>query len=120
MAGFKCCRMHPAGRPGTQPLTMPTSALQPAPSPSRSSDPGVPDPNRPRVERAPAGVVAAHGCWTALAFSDARDWKALAAALAQLPAAEGAGWDLRPIGQLDHVGAQLHGERAIAAERHGR
>src|SRR6478736_1694169 len=107
MAVFNCCRMHPAGRPGTQPLTMPSSARPSAPATSSSSsDPSVLDPDQPRLERPSADVVVAQGCWTALAFSSQRNWKSLTAMLQQTPQ-DALGWDLRPIGQLDHIGGQL-------------
>ena len=86
---------------------MPLSARNSAPATSSSSsDPSVLDPDQPRLERSSADAVVAQGCWTALAFSSQRDWKALSATLAQTPA-DLPGWDLRPIGQLDHVGGQL-------------
>ncbi|SFN31892.1 ABC transporter permease [Variovorax sp. OV329] len=85
---------------------MPPSALQAAPSSSRSSDPNASDADRPRLERPASGAIEAHGCWTALAFSSQRDWKALAASLRNAPAADAA-WDLRAIGQLDHIGGQM-------------
>ncbi|HYP85266.1 ABC transporter permease [Variovorax sp.] len=81
---------------------------------------------RPRVERQRAASadgaaaqdeVVALGRWTALAFSSARDWKALSAQLAELR--PGSRWDLRPILQLDHLGAQLlwnHWQRRWPAE----
>jgi phospholipid/cholesterol/gamma-HCH transport system permease protein len=50
--------------------------------------------------------VVVRGRWTALAFSSSRAWKALSAQLASVPATTGR-WDLRPLIQLDHVGAQL-------------
>ncbi|MBS0455200.1 MAG: ABC transporter permease [Proteobacteria bacterium] len=86
---------------------MPSSARPPAPATSSSSsDPSVLDPDQPRLERPSADVVVAQGCWTALAFSSQRNWKALTAMLEQTPP-DAPGWDLRPIGQLDHIGGQL-------------
>lgn len=87
-------------------MTTPSSALQPAPASPNSSDPSALDADLPRVERPSADAVVARGCWTALAFSSQRDWKALTAMLAQAPDVDAA-WDLRPIGQLDHIGGQL-------------
>ncbi len=52
------------------------------------------------------GVVA-HGRWTALAFASPQAWKELSANLAEVPQGPGAAWDLRPLAQLDHIGAQL-------------
>ena len=64
----------------------------------------------PRIEqRGPdggAGVVAS-GRWTALALSSPRTWRALASSLEGAGTSAEAAWDLRPIEQLDHIGAQL-------------
>ncbi|WP_447771583.1 MlaE family ABC transporter permease [Variovorax boronicumulans] len=49
----------------------------------------------------------ASGCWTTLAMSSRPAWEAVAKDLAALPPADDQAWDLRPIGQLDHIGAQL-------------
>ncbi len=49
----------------------------------------------------------ASGRWTSLAMSSPQAWKALSSQLEALPAAADRGWDLRPIDQLDHIGAQL-------------
>jgi phospholipid/cholesterol/gamma-HCH transport system permease protein len=63
----------------------------------------------------------AEGRWTALALSSRRVWEALSGQLATLapePPDEARAWDLRAIGQLDHVGAQLlwnHWRRAWPA-----
>ena len=84
-------------------------------SDSRSPGQRTADQELPRLERRSlpegqgAGVreeIAAFGCWTALSFSSPRCWKVLMATLAKTPA-EGPQWDLRAIGQLDHIGAQL-------------
>lgn len=61
----------------------------------------------PRIEQDGHGGVRASGSWTALSFSSARHWKALAESLQRLPARADTAWDLRPIAQLDHIGAQL-------------
>ncbi|MDM0046837.1 ABC transporter permease [Variovorax dokdonensis] len=50
--------------------------------------------------------VIVHGRWTVLALSSTRAWKSLSAQLSGVPATVG-NWDLRPVLQLDHVGAQL-------------
>jgi phospholipid/cholesterol/gamma-HCH transport system permease protein len=65
---------------------------------------------RPRVEarrRDDGDCAVAAGRWTALAMSSRRAWEALAGQLAAVPPGGGLAWDLRPIEQLDHVGAQL-------------
>jgi phospholipid/cholesterol/gamma-HCH transport system permease protein len=80
--------------------------MLPAPSIPRSLDASTADQDLPRLERRAGEEVAAFGCWTALSFSSPRCWKVLMATLAQTPA-DGQLWDLRAIGQLDHVGAQL-------------
>ncbi|KQX84420.1 MlaE family ABC transporter permease [Variovorax sp. Root473] len=49
----------------------------------------------------------ASGCWTTLAMSSRPAWDAVARDLAALPPGDDRAWDLRPIGQLDHIGAQL-------------
>jgi phospholipid/cholesterol/gamma-HCH transport system permease protein len=55
--------------------------------------------------------IVASGRWTTLAMSSAADWQALATSLDALPRQDDAAWDLRPIAQLDHIGAQLLWER---------
>jgi phospholipid/cholesterol/gamma-HCH transport system permease protein len=65
---------------------------------------------QPRVEerqQAGANWAIASGRWTALVMSSRRTWEALSVNLAAIPAREDRAWDLRPIEQLDHVGAQL-------------
>jgi phospholipid/cholesterol/gamma-HCH transport system permease protein len=65
---------------------------------------------QPRVdERAEEGGSwgVASGRWTALAMSSPDAWQHLSAQLGALPAEEDRAWDLRPIEQLDHIGAQL-------------
>ncbi|RZI97573.1 MAG: ABC transporter permease [Variovorax sp.] len=49
----------------------------------------------------------ASGSWTALAMSRRSTWDALSKQLEAAPHAEDSAWDLRPIAQLDHIGAQL-------------
>lgn len=49
----------------------------------------------------------ASGRWTALAMSRTSTWQALSKDLKTVPANGAAAWDLRPIEQLDHIGAQL-------------
>ncbi|RST49676.1 MlaE family ABC transporter permease [Variovorax sp. MHTC-1] len=64
----------------------------------------------PRVEQRDGeggNWVVASGCWTALSMSSRRTWDALAKNLEALPPQDGRAWDLRPVEQLDHIGAQL-------------
>ena len=64
----------------------------------------------PRVERRTdngSEWVEAGGRWTALAMSSRETWGALSDSLARMPASGSMRWDLRPIEQLDHIGAQL-------------
>jgi phospholipid/cholesterol/gamma-HCH transport system permease protein len=82
---------------------MPPAPLPPADAPSADS-------LRPRVERRDGegeDWAIASGCWTALSMSSRRSWEALAKNLDALPAQDGRAWDLRPVEQLDHIGAQL-------------
>ena len=79
--------------PNTAPATLAAATAEPVRVP-------------PRVTHAGDGTVVAHGQWTALAFSSRQDWSALADSLRDLPKGDAA-WDLRPIEQLDHIGAQV-------------
>ena len=78
------------------------------PTPVAAEWPGDADASQaaqPRLEQRAGADVVARGRWTALALASAPHWKAVSAQLAALrPAAR---WDLRPVLQLDHVGAQL-------------
>ena len=91
---------------------MPPAALNSLPDAVAPAAPGAAA-APPRIEMRAAGngnastTIAASGCWTALAFSSPLDWKALARNLALAPPRDGTTWDLRGIGQLDHIGAQL-------------
>jgi phospholipid/cholesterol/gamma-HCH transport system permease protein len=49
----------------------------------------------------------ASGRWTALGMSSLSAWQALSRSLEAAPPADDRAWDLRPIEQLDHIGAQL-------------
>lgn len=49
----------------------------------------------------------ASGRWTTLALSSKPAWQALAKSLSAAQPADDRAWDLRPIEQLDHIGAQL-------------
>ena len=65
---------------------------------------------QPRVdEREQAGGrwAVASGRWTVLAMSSMPAWTTLSDSLKGVPAQQGQAWDLRPIEQLDHIGAQL-------------
>ncbi|MET0543191.1 MAG: ABC transporter permease [Variovorax sp.] len=80
-----------------------------APNPAPAAQPATPSAAAdvtPRIEVASGGVVAS-GRWTALALSHRSTWGALEKRLASGSAKGGAAWDLRPIDQLDHIGAQL-------------
>ncbi len=64
----------------------------------------------PRItRRAQAGRdwQVASGRWTALALSRPPSWAALSKSLSAAPSDVETAWDLRPIEQLDHIGAQL-------------
>ncbi|MBO9515941.1 MAG: ABC transporter permease [Variovorax sp.] len=79
-------------------------------APPPSLQPTDAESDRPRVDerRQDDGTWAvAAGRWTALAMSSRRTWEALSGNLAGIPPSEDRAWDLRPIEQLDHVGAQL-------------
>ncbi len=94
---------------------MPPAALNALPdaiAPATLNPAGMP----PRIESRASdsahtgpgsSTIAALGCWTALAFSSPPDWKTLARGLALTPSDRDTAWDLRGIGQLDHIGAQL-------------
>jgi phospholipid/cholesterol/gamma-HCH transport system permease protein len=82
---------------------MPSESLSPAAAQDAESI-------RPRVEERQqdgGNWAIASGRWTALAMSSRRTWDALSSNLAGLPASDDRSWDLRPIEQLDHIGAQL-------------
>jgi len=82
---------------------MPTASLPPA-------DAQDADNALPRVEERDEegrNWAIASGRWTALAMSSPRTWNALSDNLKGMPAKDDRAWDLRPIDQLDHIGAQL-------------
>jgi len=82
---------------------MPTASLPPA-------DAQDADNALPRVEERDEegrNWAIAIGRWTALAMSSPRTWNALSDNLKGMPAKDDRAWDLRPIDQLDHIGAQL-------------
>ncbi|CAN5342424.1 ABC transporter permease [soil metagenome] len=92
---------------------MSPSAPTPAPDASVAPVPAV-DAASPRVVE-PGGngnggesaTAVATGRWTALAVSAHRGWKVRADDRRQRPHEPGLAWDLRPIEQLDHIGAQV-------------
>ena len=85
----------------------PMSFNAPTPAPDAASAPALATATAPHIAQDGHGGVQASGNWTALSFSSARHWKALADSLQRLPASADTAWDLRPIEQLDHIGAQL-------------
>jgi phospholipid/cholesterol/gamma-HCH transport system permease protein len=87
---------------------MPPSA-PPSAHDTPAPDSGETDIAAPRIERSGGDVatVVAHGTWTALAFSSRHHWGAVSQGLARTPPQADLAWDLRPIEQLDHIGAQV-------------
>jgi len=82
---------------------MPTDSPMPADAPeARGAQPRVDE-----REQAGARWAVASGRWTVLAMSSAPAWAALSDSLKGVPAQDDRAWDLRPIDQLDHIGAQL-------------
>lgn len=82
---------------------MPTDSPMPADAPDAQGAP-------PRVaEREQEGRrwAIASGRWTVLAMSVPTAWSVLSESLKEVPAQADQPWDLRPIEQLDHIGAQL-------------
>ena len=96
--------MNPAFNELPQEPTEPMpSAAAPIPAPDAESV-------LPRVVRRDEQghqLNVASGRWTALAMSRTSTWEALSKSLEGTPANDEAAWDLRPIEQLDHIGAQL-------------
>ena len=85
------------------------STHEPPPEPMAHMSAAAPNPApdaSPRIEHAGSAVVAS-GRWTALALARAGAWQALSKSLAAATAQSATGWDLRPIDQLDHIGAQV-------------
>ncbi|MDM0077594.1 ABC transporter permease [Variovorax sp. J2P1-59] len=77
------------------------------PSPADAPDA---DSVQPRVEEHDhdgAHWAIASGRWTALAMSSPSAWESVSQDLECVPAQDDRRWDLRPIEQLDHIGAQL-------------
>jgi len=68
----------------------------------------------PRIDsqRTPQGLLhLVLGAWTAADLTRKAEWEALTAQLNALDKSADAGWDLRQIDQLDHLGAQLLWDR---------
>src|SRR5689334_1048222 len=80
---------------------MPPSA---EPSPVTDADDASPRVAQRDQDGQPWAV--ASGRWTAMGMSDKPAWEALGASLGALPG-DRVAWDLRPVEQLDHIGAQL-------------
>ncbi|RTQ32655.1 ABC transporter permease [Variovorax gossypii] len=81
--------------------------MPPATSPAEAS---AADSGWPRVgqrEQEDRQWTVASGRWTTLAMSSKPAWQALDESLKAAPPAANRAWDLRPIEQLDHIGAQL-------------
>ncbi|MEJ1166106.1 ABC transporter permease [Variovorax sp. CCNWLW186] len=77
---------------------------------SPADDASAADSVLPRVEQREQdgrSWTVAHGRWTTLAMSSRTAWQSLEKDLAGAPPADDRAWDLRPIEQLDHIGAQL-------------
>ncbi|RST50242.1 MlaE family ABC transporter permease [Variovorax sp. DXTD-1] len=77
---------------------------------SPADDASAADSVLPRVEQREQdgrSWTVARGRWTTLAMSSRTAWQALEKDLAGAPPSDDRAWDLRPIEQLDHIGAQL-------------
>ncbi|SEF25729.1 ABC transporter permease [Variovorax sp. NFACC27] len=81
--------------------------MSPATSPADASAADSAWPRIGQREQDGRQWTVASGCWTTLAMSSKPAWMALAKSLEAAPPADDRAWDLRPIGQLDHIGAQL-------------
>jgi len=83
---------------------------RPMSSATSTADAQAADSALPRVaqqDREGRQWTVASGRWTALGMSSFPAWQALSKGLEAVPPADDRAWDLRPIEQLDHVGAQL-------------
>jgi len=78
-----------------------------APSPADVSAAGSVMPLVRQHEQDGRAWTVASGRWTTLGLSSKPAWRALAQSLEAAPPADDRAWDLRPIVQLDHIGAQL-------------
>lgn len=81
--------------------------MAPSAAPTKAPDPDRALPRLEQCERDGKQWTVASGRWTAMAISTRSSWAAVEKSLAAVPARDGAPWDLRPIDQLDHIGAQL-------------
>lgn len=82
---------------------MPTAP--PPPADAQDADNALPRVERREKEGRDWAI--ASGRWTALGMSQRSSWSALSRSLEGVPARDDRAWDLRPIDQLDHIGAQL-------------
>ncbi|MBT2323798.1 ABC transporter permease [Variovorax paradoxus] len=82
---------------------MPTAS----PTPADPQDAGSVLPRVEQREQEGRSWIVASGCWTVLTMSSRPTWNALADKLEAVPPGDDRAWDLRPIEQLDHIGAQL-------------
>lgn len=82
---------------------MPTDSPMPADAPDAQ---GAPPLVAEREQEGRRWAIAS-GRWTVLAMSAPTAWSVLSESLKGVPAQADQTWDLRPIEQLDHIGAQL-------------
>jgi phospholipid/cholesterol/gamma-HCH transport system permease protein len=82
---------------------MPTDS----PSPADAQDATSVQPRVEELDHEGAHWAVASGRWTALAMSSQSSWESVSQDLECVPAQDDRHWDLRPIEQLDHIGAQL-------------
>jgi len=78
-----------------------------SPSPADAQDAASVQPRVEERDHEGAHWAVASGRWTALAMSSSSAWESVSQDLECVPAQEDRHWDLRPIEQLDHIGAQL-------------
>ncbi|MDM0002459.1 ABC transporter permease [Variovorax sp. J22P240] len=77
------------------------------PSPADAQDAASVQPRVEERDHEGAHWAVASGRWTALAMSSPNAWESVSQDLECVPAQDDRRWDLRPIEQLDHIGAQL-------------
>jgi phospholipid/cholesterol/gamma-HCH transport system permease protein len=77
------------------------------PSPADAQEATGVQPRVEEVDQEGAHWAVASGRWTALAMSSRSAWESVSQDLECVPAQDDRHWDLRPIEQLDHIGAQL-------------
>jgi phospholipid/cholesterol/gamma-HCH transport system permease protein len=78
-----------------------------SPSPADAQDAASVQPRVEERDHEGAHWAVASGRWTALAMSSSSAWESVSQDLECVPAQDDRHWDLRPIEQLDHIGAQL-------------